>query len=68
MSDGEPAMYNATKRVWVAIVWLLCYWHAQRAMVQALKKIISDRSTREEVHRAFRDVHLSWSTPVFKAC
>jgi hypothetical protein len=67
MSDGDPAMYNAAKRVWVAIVWLLCYWHAQRAMLKALKKVIPDRSTREEVHAAIRDVHLSWSTPVFKA-
>ena len=39
MSDGDPAMYNAAKRVWVAIVWLRCYWHAQRAMPKALKKI-----------------------------
>ena len=48
-------------------MWLLCYWHTQRAILNALKKVISDRSTREEVHAAIRDVHLSWSTPVFKA-
>ena len=67
MSDGDPAMYNAAKRVWVAIVWPVCYWHTQRAMLKALKKVISDRSTREKLHAAIRDVHLSWGTHIFKA-
>ena len=43
------------------------HWHVQREMVKALKKIISNRSAREEVHTTLRDMHLSWGTPVFKA-
>ena len=45
MSDGNPTMYNAAKRLCVAIVWHLWYWHPQRAMLKALNKVISHRST-----------------------
>ena len=64
MSDGDPTVFLAAKRMWVAIMWLLCFWHVQKAMLKALKKNTSDCTTKEEVHVAIRDMHVGWRKPV----
>ena len=67
MSDGAEEMINAARAVWLTILWLLCYWHAQKNMREHLKENIADKDLRPEVHANLRDLHLSWSTPVWQA-
>ena len=37
MSDGADEMINAARAVWVTVLWLVCYWHAQKNMRENLK-------------------------------
>ena len=45
MSNGDPGMNKAARQLWAEIVWLLCCYHKQRAMLKALNTIGADRST-----------------------
>ena len=67
MSDGAEEMINAARAVWLTILWLLCCWHAQKNMREHLKENVADKDLRPEVHANLRDLHLSWSTPVWQA-
>ena len=67
MSDGADEMINAARAVWLTVLWLLCYWHAQKNMRENLKDHVAILELRPQVHGNLLDPHLSWSTPVFQA-
>ena len=66
MGDSADEMINAARAVWITVIWLLCYWHAQKNTRENLKDHVAIPELRPQVHGNLRDLHLSWATNVFQ--